>query len=77
MRTTIRLDDELWLAVKTRAAEARRSMSAVIEDSIRAGLAAQDEIEAQGPPRLRPFPVFARTKQGRLRIGGAPPARER
>lgn len=39
MRTTIRLDDELLLAVKRRAAEQGRTITRVIEDALRATLA--------------------------------------
>jgi hypothetical protein len=38
VRTTIRIDDALYRAVKARAATAGRTVSAVLEDAIRIGL---------------------------------------
>lgn len=38
MRTTIRIDDELYREVKARAARAGRTVAAVLEDAVRRGL---------------------------------------
>jgi plasmid stability protein len=38
VRTTIRIDDDLYRAVKERAARSGRSIGAVIEDAIRMGM---------------------------------------
>lgn len=38
MRTTIRIDDDLYRAVKERAARSGRTVAAVLEDAVRAGL---------------------------------------
>lgn len=38
MRTTIRIDDDLYRAVKERAARSGRSIGAVLEDAIRMGM---------------------------------------
>lgn len=38
MRTTIRIDDDLYRAVKERAARTGRSIGAVLEDAVRLGL---------------------------------------
>lgn len=38
MRTTIRIDDELYREVKATAARLGRSVSAVLEDAVRRGL---------------------------------------
>lgn len=38
MRTTIRIDDELYRRVKQRAAATGRSVSAVLEDAVRRGM---------------------------------------
>lgn len=53
MRTTIRLDDELYRAVKTRAAATGRTVTAIIEDAIRVLLS--DRAAVTGP--LSPLPV--------------------
>ena len=45
MRTTIRLDDEVLAAVKRRAVETNRTMTAVIEDALRQALAPRPERE--------------------------------
>lgn len=39
MRTTVRLDDQLLRDAKTRAAQTGRTLTAVIEDALRAALA--------------------------------------
>jgi plasmid stability protein len=38
MRTTIRIDDELYREIKERAAGSGRSVGAVLEDAVRIGL---------------------------------------
>lgn len=38
MRTTIRIDDELYREVKTLAARSGRTVAAVLEDAVRRGL---------------------------------------
>jgi hypothetical protein len=38
VRTTIRIDDELYRAVKTQAARSGRTVAAVLEDAVRRGL---------------------------------------
>jgi hypothetical protein len=38
VRTTIRIDDDLYRAVKERAARTGRSIGAVLEDAVRLGL---------------------------------------
>ncbi|OBA79129.1 antitoxin [Mycobacterium sp. 1164966.3] len=38
MRTTIRIDDELYRKVKTQAARSGRTVAAVLEDAVRRGL---------------------------------------
>ncbi|MFL6087400.1 MAG: ribbon-helix-helix domain-containing protein [Mycobacterium sp.] len=39
MRTTIRIDDELYREVKAKAARSGRTVAAVLEDAVRRGLA--------------------------------------
>jgi hypothetical protein len=55
MRTTLRIDDELMLAVKRMAAESGRTLTDAISDLLRAGLARQMEIQSR--PRVE-LPVF-------------------
>lgn len=55
MRTTIRIDDDLYRAVKQRAAATGRSISEVLEDAVRAGLAPR---LTQTPEALPPLPTF-------------------
>lgn len=38
MRTTIRIDDELYREVKAKAARSGRTVAAVLEDAVRCGL---------------------------------------
>lgn len=38
MRTTIRIDDELYREVKVKAAHSERTVAAVLEDAVRKGL---------------------------------------
>jgi plasmid stability protein len=52
MRTTIRIDDELYRTLKARAAQEGRTVAAVIEDAVRAGIAAVDAHEAEPLPEL-------------------------
>ena len=54
MRTTIRLDDDLLRAAKRRAVETDRTLTAVIEDALRAALVARAEPTAERP-RLPTF----------------------
>ncbi|HVC14530.1 MAG TPA: CopG family transcriptional regulator [Acidimicrobiales bacterium] len=56
MRTTIKLDDELYRQVKVKAARSGRPAAEVIEDAIRGSLVTPDE------PRggLPPLPTFGR-----------------
>lgn len=56
MRTTIRIDDELYREVKARAAREGRTVGAVIEDAIRAH-AARGAVAVEAPP----LPVFRGT----------------
>ena len=54
MRTTIRLDDQLLRDAKTHAARTGRTLTAVIEDALRAALA-----RAETPPATAfSLPVF-------------------
>jgi hypothetical protein len=63
MRTTIRLDDELFKEVKNVAAASRRTLTEVVEDALRESLARR----RQGPSRQR---VTVRTFKGQgLRPG--------
>jgi hypothetical protein len=63
VRTTIRIDDELYRAVKERAARAGRTIAAVLEDAVRVGL--------NEPPPDRPRRRYAVVPrgQGGLRPG--------
>lgn len=61
MRTTLDLDDRLVVAAKKRAAEAKTSLTRVIEDALRQYLA---------PPRTkRSFKFDPVIKKGKLRPG--------
>jgi hypothetical protein len=55
MRTTVRLDDELFRRTKALAAQTGRTLTAVIEDALREALARQ-----RGPRGRRPvaLPTF-------------------
>lgn len=57
MRTTVRIDDELYARVRTRAAETGRSIGEVIEDALRIGLAPQPGTGAE----VGALPVFEGT----------------
>jgi hypothetical protein len=63
VRTTIRIDDELYRAVKERAARSGRTIAAVLEDAVRVGL-------NEPPPdrARRRYAVVARGRGG-LRPG--------
>jgi predicted transcriptional regulator len=61
MRTTIRIDDELYREVKAKAARSGRTVAAVLEDAVRRGLApserragAQYSVQATGAGGLQP-----------------------
>lgn len=61
MRTTIRIDDELYREVKTQAARSGRTVAAVLEDAVRRGLNASERpardryvVSATGRGGLRP-----------------------
>lgn len=43
MRTTIRIDDELYREVRERAARSGRTVTAVLEDAVRKGLRAPEQ----------------------------------
>ena len=43
MRTTIRIDDDLYRQVKEKAARSGRTVAAVLEDAVRRGLHPNDE----------------------------------
>lgn len=50
MRTTIRIDDELYRRVKARAAEEGRSVGDLITDAVRAALAGPAATDVDLPP---------------------------
>ncbi|MGD9696059.1 MAG: ribbon-helix-helix domain-containing protein [Thermoleophilia bacterium] len=54
MRTTIRIDDDLYREVKERAARSGRTIAAVLEDAVRTGL---EPSGGRSPDRfeVRPF----------------------
>lgn len=54
MRTTIRIDDELYRMVKARAARAGRTVAEVIEEALRAAMA---ERRPGARPDLPPLPT--------------------
>jgi Ribbon-helix-helix protein, copG family len=62
MRTTIRIDDELYRQVKAMAARSGRTVAAVLEDAVRRGLT-PSEPRTGGPYAVRP------TGRGGLRSG--------
>ena len=63
MRTTIRLDDALLREAKTHAAQTGRTLTAVIEDALRASL----HRSIQRPER--PIPVFEPVRHTGLQPG--------
>jgi len=61
VRTTIRIDDELYRDVKAKAARSGRTVAAVIEDAVRRGLAPSERraggryrVQATGAAGLQP-----------------------
>lgn len=52
MRTTIRIDDRLLAEAKAQAARSGRTLTAVVEDALRAALRRRDERGAKRPPDL-------------------------
>jgi hypothetical protein len=62
MRTTVRIDDELYRRVKQRAASERRTVASVLEDAVRVGMA---------PPEKRAVDrfVLVPTGEGGLQPG--------
>ena len=55
MRTTIRLDDQLFAELKKTAADEGRTLAAVIEDALRESLARRSAQPAQAPVHLPTF----------------------
>ncbi len=55
MRTTVTIDDQLLVEVKTVAAQSGRTLSAVIEDALRASLARR---RTERPP-IPPLPTIS------------------
>ncbi len=53
MRTTIRIDDDLYREVKARAARSGRTVAAVLEDAVRRGLNPSTPQQAN-PYAIRP-----------------------
>jgi hypothetical protein len=53
MRTTIRLDEHLLTEAKRYAAESGQTLTAVIEDALRASLARRDLSPSRTPVRLK------------------------
>ena len=53
MRTTIRLDEHLLIEAKRYAAESGRTLTAVIEDALRASLARRESSPSKMPVRLK------------------------
>jgi Ribbon-helix-helix protein, copG family len=62
VRTTIRIDDELYRQVKTQAARSGRTVAAVLEDAVRRGLT-RPEQRTESAYTVRP------TGSGGLRPG--------
>jgi hypothetical protein len=62
MRTTVRIDDELYRQVKQRAASERRTVAAVLEDAVRVGMSAPE------PRKVARF-VLVPTGEGGLQPG--------
>ena len=63
MRTTIRLDDALLREAKTHAAQTGRTLTAVIEDALRAALQRSSERPE------RPIPIFKPVRHSGLQPG--------
>ena len=63
MRTTVRLDEQLLAQAKRHAAESGTTLTAVLEDALRASLARREQ-------RVKPKRVRLRTVKGSgLRVG--------
>lgn len=62
MRTTVRIDDDLYRAVKERAARSGRTVAAVLEDAVRVGMRPRQ-------PSDRPRYVVRASGTGGLRPG--------
>jgi len=62
VRTTIRIDDDLYRTVKERAARSGRTVASVLEDAVRVGLDPPDKV------RRKPYRVRAAGRGG-LRPG--------
>jgi predicted DNA-binding protein len=45
VRTTVRIDDDLYRRVKERAAREGRTVAGVLEDAVRVGMGAADDLE--------------------------------
>lgn len=52
MRTTVTIDDQLLIEVKTVAVQTGRTLSAVIEDAIRQSLAKRDTVRSVSIPLI-------------------------
>ena len=63
MRTTIRIDDALYRAVKEKAARTGRTVAAVLEDAVRRGLSQPEQQRTKPRYAVRP------TGSGGLRPG--------
>ena len=59
MKTTVELPDELFRAVKVRAASEGRKLKDVMAELIRRGLAGEDEAGAGTAPRRARLPLVA------------------
>lgn len=55
MRTTIRLDDDLLMRAKNHAARTGRTLTALIEDSLRLAMGAREGTESAKPYEVRTF----------------------
>jgi len=55
MRTTVRLDEHLLRSAKEHAARTGRTLTAVIEESLRRALEAAEPVAEQGPYRVATF----------------------
>ena len=55
MRTTVRIDDDLYNAVKERAARSGQTVAEVIEGALRHAMVARD---ASSADQLAPLPTF-------------------
>jgi len=53
MRTTLRIDDDLYAEVKQLASRTGRTVTAVIEDALRSGLARGRATQRRGRPPVR------------------------